>query len=86
MRSAYFNWEHLNTAMSNNWPSLVADMKNDGYEFWTTARAEEGSPIPEGLKRMGPMAREHYELMLGSAKVLLGIGKPEISPSVYTAL
>ncbi|RSH90383.1 hypothetical protein EHS25_000988 [Saitozyma podzolica] len=84
-RSVYFHWTDLNDVMSDSWPSLVADMKSDGYEFWTTAEAEEGFPIPEGLKKMGLMTRSNYEAMIGSAKVLLGIGKPEISPSVYTA-
>lgn len=86
VRSVYFHWTDLNDVMSDSWPSLVADLKSDGYEFWTTAEAEEGFPIPEGLKEMGFMTRNNYELMIGSAKVLLGIGKPEISPSVYTAL
>jgi hypothetical protein len=83
---AYFNWGGLNGVMHDNWDTLVSDLKQDGYEFWTTAKEEEGFPIPEGLKKMGLMARNDYELMVGSAKVLLGIGKPEISPSVYTAL
>lgn len=42
--------------------------------------------MPEGLTTLGPQTRERYEELVGESKVLLGMGQPRISPSVYTAL
>jgi alpha-1,3(6)-mannosylglycoprotein beta-1,6-N-acetyl-glucosaminyltransferase len=86
MIPAYFKWENLNEKMGESWDYLVSQLEAHGHEYWTTAEDEPGYPIPDGLVRMGKMPRKEYESMVGHAKVLLGIGKPEISPSVYTAL
>lgn len=42
--------------------------------------------MPDGLDTLGKQTREAYEEIVGNAKVLLGMGFPPISPSVYTAL
>jgi hypothetical protein len=47
---------------------------------------EEGYSLPEGLETMGKKTREEYEELVGSVKVLLGMGTPMISPSVYSSL
>lgn len=43
-------------------------------------------PIPQAIEDLGPQDPEVYRELLSSAKVLLGIGKPEISPTPYEAL
>lgn len=42
--------------------------------------------MPEGLETIGQQTREAYEGIISSSKVLLGMGLPSMSPSVYTAL
>jgi hypothetical protein len=41
---------------------------------------------PEGLYNLGSLSRSNYDRKLAESKVLLGIGRPEISPSPYSAL
>jgi hypothetical protein len=43
-------------------------------------------PIPPALTELGPQRPEAYMELLSSVRVLLGIGKPEISPTPYEAL
>lgn len=41
---------------------------------------------PPGLINLGPLKRDVYDQKLAESKVLVGIGRPEISPSPYSAL
>ena len=60
--------------------------KSTEYNLILTAKIEDGFPLPEGLTTLGPQSRDRYEELVGEVKVLLGMGQPMISPSVYTAL
>ena len=42
--------------------------------------------MPEGLETIGRQTRDNYSKLVGSVKVLVGMGNPRISPSVYAAL
>jgi hypothetical protein len=48
--------------------------------------AEGDEPLPAGIESHGQVAREEFEVMVSESKVMLGIGRPLISPSVYSAL
>lgn len=60
--------------------------REPNFDLLSTADDEAGKPMPEGLSTLGRQSREAYEDLVGSSKVLLGMGHPPISPSVYTAL
>ncbi|KAJ7626941.1 hypothetical protein FB45DRAFT_56538 [Roridomyces roridus] len=57
-----------------------------GYEIITNAVVEDGYPIPEGLTSRGLLKSEEYDSLLANTKSLLGIGKPQISPTPYASL
>lgn len=76
----YYHW-HSPPAF---WTALS---KDPSFKLISTvADFEEGKPLPEGLTTVGKQTREDYEALVGSVKVMLGIGQPMISPSVYSAL
>ena len=53
----------------------------------TTKNLHEGEyEDPPGLINLGPLKRDLYDQKLAESKVLVGIGRPEISPSPYSAL
>jgi hypothetical protein len=53
----------------------------------TTKNLNEGEyEDPPGLINLGPLKRDLYDQKLAESKVLVGIGRPEISPSPYSAL
>lgn len=55
----------------------------------TTAKngtGEKGNWVPVEVEGMGGMSAEEYVGELGRSKVLVLIGRPPISPSVYDAL
>lgn len=56
------------------------------YPLITAAKSQEGKPIPEGITAIGFQGREEYETLVAKSRVMLGIGFPPISPSIYTAL
>ncbi|KAJ7210869.1 hypothetical protein GGX14DRAFT_625078 [Mycena pura] len=56
------------------------------FKFITTARVVDDIPVPEGLNSLGAMSPEDYDVLLGSVKAVVGIGSPNISPTVYSAL
>ncbi|KDR77694.1 hypothetical protein GALMADRAFT_245822 [Galerina marginata CBS 339.88] len=67
--------------------TFFARLKNHTrYELVSTADAEDGFPIPDGLTSLGLMPQEEYDHLLADTKVLLGIGKPIISPTPYASL
>lgn len=58
-------------------------------ELWTTVRHLLNItefPVPTALTELGPQTPEAYMELLSSSRALLGIGKPEISPTPYEAL
>lgn len=66
---------------------FLSDLSHQSnFNLLSTAKLEDGKPMPEGLETLGVQPRESYEALVGSSKVLLGIGFPPISPSVYSAL
>jgi hypothetical protein len=53
----------------------------------TARNLNEGEYVdPPGLNNLGPLKRAEYDRKLAESKVLVGIGRPEISPSPYAAL
>ncbi|RXK38323.1 hypothetical protein M231_04365 [Tremella mesenterica] len=80
-RSSYFDRHYI--PQRSFWTALAAE---PDFEIISTAEVEEGHPMPDGLETLGPQSREAYEALVGNAKVLLGMGAPYVSPSVYTAL
>uniref|UniRef100_A0A0W0FSY6 Glycosyltransferase family 18 catalytic domain-containing protein n=1 Tax=Moniliophthora roreri TaxID=221103 RepID=A0A0W0FSY6_MONRR len=66
---------------------VLAALKNrTGLELISVSSSEEGFPVPDTLTLLGPLSRHDYDLMLGSSKALLGIGRPRMSPSPYASL
>lgn len=61
-------------------------MQDPSFDLVTTARTEEGHPLPDGLTTLGPQSQAAYSRLLSQSKVLLGVGQPKLSPSVYAAL
>ncbi|KAI9638396.1 uncharacterized protein MKK02DRAFT_10347, partial [Dioszegia hungarica] len=80
-RSSYFHLPHM--PPKHFWTDLS---REPNFDLLSTADDEAGKPMPEGLSTLGRQSREAYEDLVGSSKVLLGMGHPPISPSVYTAL
>jgi hypothetical protein len=56
------------------------------FPLITAAKEKEGAPIPEGVIAIGFQMRDAYEQLVAKSRVMLGIGFPPISPSIYTAL
>lgn len=79
MGAAYFTWPLVPQ------PEVFSNLSTE-FNLVLTAQIEDGYPLPEGLTTLGPQTRERYEVLVGESKVLLGMGQPMISPSVYTAL
>ncbi|KAI5452662.1 hypothetical protein NCC49_000411 [Naganishia albida] len=42
--------------------------------------------VPEGIESLGRVSKAEFEVQLARSKVMLGLGRPYISPSVYSAL
>ena len=42
--------------------------------------------VPEGIESLGIVSKAEFEVQLARAKLMLGLGRPYISPSVYSAL
>ncbi|CAK9785868.1 unnamed protein product [Cutaneotrichosporon oleaginosum] len=68
------------------WDDIVRAMKREGVDFWLTAKPDPKMPFPEGMVSLGWQAPAEYRRKAGSAKAMLGIGMPSISPSPYEAL
>lgn len=82
---------HFHTV--DTWPSVLYSAASNatGLSFVTTASHDDdsrknGQELPPGLSSAGYMQKKDYDLMVGKAKVMLGMGKPTISPSPYAAL
>ncbi|WVR05095.1 hypothetical protein IAU60_002107 [Kwoniella sp. DSM 27419] len=80
-RSIYFDQPGMSPKAF--WTNISRDHP---YDLLVTARVEKGHPLPDGLETMGFMKRPEYEALVGDVKVMVGMGKPAISPSVYVAL
>jgi hypothetical protein len=42
--------------------------------------------VPDGIESLGRITKAEFEVQMARAKVMLGLGRPYISPSVYSAL
>lgn len=71
-------WPHLKPDTGLSALSVAQDDHRDAGEV--------GLPIPEGVNTIGRVSKEMFEEVVGKSKVMLGIGRPLISPSVYSAL
>lgn len=74
--------------MKPQWPALVSLLHSRNHEFWALADEDDNmdNVVPEGIVNLGRQDRLEYQEVLSKAKVLMGIGRPEISPSPYVAL
>jgi hypothetical protein len=72
-----------NAPPARYWASL-ADQPD--FDILSVADIAEGKQMPDNVKSIGKQGRMAYEKLVGNSKVLLGIGFPAISPSVYSAL
>ncbi|KAJ7747138.1 hypothetical protein DFH07DRAFT_578493 [Mycena maculata] len=82
-KSEYFH----NNALLLDPSTFYTRLKNaTGYHIVSNARVEDGYPIPEGLNNIGLLPQAEYDLQLANTKALLGIGKPQISPTPYASL
>ncbi len=59
-----------------------------GLGVISTAIPPDGTDIaaPEGVPSLGMVSRMQFAAEMASSRVLIGIGRPEMSPSVYHAL
>lgn len=81
LTAAYFDYHYVPSKQF--WTDLNSDPT---FDLLTTARIEDGHPLPDGLKTLGVKTKDEYQALVGNVKALLGIGAPLISPSVYSAL
>ena len=66
------------------WDSdVVHDLE---FKFVSTATEDNGIPIPEGLETLGLLTMSEFDELLGSSQVVVGLGTPKISPSVFSSL
>jgi hypothetical protein len=72
--------------MDGHWPEIVKRVKNFGADLWSFAHEVDHIPVPEGLIKIGTLPRDEYSRKSGSARALLGIGSPPISPTPYDSL
>lgn len=68
------------------WSEVIDTVKKHDHEMWAVSELSDGNPIPEGARNLGRLARDQYQDILSHSKALLGIHKPEISPSPFVAL
>lgn len=50
------------------------------------AEGETKVDVPNGVETVGRVSKEEFEVLVGQSRLMLGIGRPLISPSVYSAL
>ncbi|KAJ7491730.1 hypothetical protein B0H11DRAFT_990001 [Mycena galericulata] len=82
-KSEYFH----NNPLFVDQSAFYTRLKNvTGYDIITNADLEEGYPIPDGLTPVGLLPIAEYDLQLANTKALLGIGRPQISPTPYASL
>lgn len=83
----YF-FDFWSEALFPHWPEVIKWLDGQGYEFLCVAengtRAEHR--VPQGMRNIGQQNRDDYVKILSQSKVLLGIGRPEVSPSPFVAL
>ncbi|KAJ7907097.1 hypothetical protein B0H13DRAFT_701526 [Mycena leptocephala] len=82
-KSEYFHHPVLFVDPSNFYTRLK---NSTGYNIITNADLEDGYPIPDGLTSVGLLPTAEYDRQLANTKVLLGIGRPQISPTPYASL
>jgi hypothetical protein len=86
----YFNEPF--TGIPRDFWSTVTD--ETGLTAYSTAvddpkLIEEGGHVlgvPKGIETLGLVSQGEFEIQLARAKLMLGLGRPYISPSVYSSL
>lgn len=81
-RTSYFSDRDSNVPRKF-WPDLKAQT---GLWALSVADSDDGKEVPEGVKSIGRVKKEEFEELVGKSKLMLGIGWPPISPSIYSAL
>lgn len=59
------------------------------YDFLSTAAENDlgrEMPMPAGLKSIGLQTQSDYSALLGSVRAVVGMGRPRLSPTVFSAL
>jgi len=81
----YFDYPYAPSR--EDWPQIIEGTELD---YVTTAVSWKGPDdpfvLPPGVRTTGIVSRQQYATMLSESKLLLGIGRPAISPSVYIGL
>ncbi len=81
-----FHRDDYGDLLFDSWSDVSAALEDVGHEIWAVAEAQQGRPLPAGIRNFGLQSRRNYQNMLSHVKALVGIGHPEISPSPYVAL
>lgn len=91
-RNRLFHDEH-NKPIHKAWGNIVNGLKEINYDLLAVANMEdkdpadqEKYPIPPELNNLRELSSEGYSKLVANQRALLGIGKPEISPSPYIAV
>lgn len=80
-------WSNQIKGISSAWPEVVQAMTDINIELWLTAKPDNWKrPFPEGMVSLGWQTPGEYRRKASSAKAMLGVGMPSISPSPYEAL
>lgn len=75
---------YMNNAPPSTYWAALADQPD--FEVLSVADVIDDKQLPDHVRSIGKQNRMAYEELVGKSKVLLGIGFPAISPSVYSAL
>lgn len=69
------------------WPDfeIVAGMRTD-CQNEEQIKKDGAQPVPAGVRNFGALNATEFDELLGSARLLLGLGSPGLSPSPYRAL
>ncbi|KAL1412095.1 hypothetical protein Q8F55_003092 [Vanrija albida] len=91
-RNRLFHDDH-NKPIEDKWPQIAGGLKDIGYDLLAVATMEDKDeenkkkyPIPPELNNLGRLTSDGYSRLVSNQRALLGIGKPEISPSPYVAV
>lgn len=71
------SWPDISEQTGLNIVCAAADHRDDGSSHWD---------LPVGIESTGHLSKEEFAAAMGKSRVMLAIGRPEISPSPYEAL
>jgi hypothetical protein len=68
-------------------PAFWTNLSHDpDFKLLSVANITKNMSMPDGVETIGIQTRIAYEHLISTVKVLLGMGFPAISPSVWSAL